>query len=34
MNQVLAEVIADGTYQEIFQRYFPGVEVPPEFQPS
>ncbi|MGH2545728.1 MAG: basic amino acid ABC transporter substrate-binding protein [Actinomycetota bacterium] len=34
MNQVLAEVIADGTYQEIFQTYFPGVEVPPEFQPS
>jgi polar amino acid transport system substrate-binding protein len=34
LNQVLAEVIADGTYQEIFQRYFPGVEVPPEFQPS
>ncbi|MGH2655328.1 MAG: basic amino acid ABC transporter substrate-binding protein [Actinomycetota bacterium] len=34
VNQALAEIIADGTYQEIFQRYFPGVEVPPEFQPS
>jgi ABC-type amino acid transport substrate-binding protein len=34
MNQALAEVIADGTYQTIFEQYFPGVEVPPEFQPS
>jgi polar amino acid transport system substrate-binding protein len=34
LNQALAEIIADGTYQEIFERYFPGVEVPPEFQPS
>lgn len=34
MNGVLAEVIADGTYQQIFQQYFPGVEVPPEFQPA
>ena len=31
-NEALAEIIADGTYEEIFARYFPGVEVPPEFQ--
>jgi polar amino acid transport system substrate-binding protein len=34
MNGALMEMIADGTYQEIFERYFPGVEVPPEFQPA
>jgi ABC-type amino acid transport substrate-binding protein len=34
LNGVLAEIIADGTYQQIFQQYFPGVEVPPEFQPA
>jgi ABC-type amino acid transport substrate-binding protein len=33
-NGVLAELIADGTYQQIFETYFPGVEVPPEFQPT
>ena len=33
-NGALADIIADGTYAEIFGRYFPGVEVPPEFQPS
>ena len=32
VNGALAEVIADGTYEEIFGKYFPGVEVPPEFQ--
>jgi ABC-type amino acid transport substrate-binding protein len=32
-NQALADIIADGTYQTLFQRYFAG-EVPPEFQPS
>jgi ABC-type amino acid transport substrate-binding protein len=31
-NAALAEIIADGTYATIFERYFPGVEVPPEFQ--
>lgn len=30
----LAEVIADGTYAEIFEQYFPGQEVPPEFAPE
>ena len=32
VNGALAEVIADGTYETIFTTYFPGVEVPPEFQ--
>ena len=32
VNGALAEVIADGTYETIFSTYFPGVEVPPEFQ--
>jgi ABC-type amino acid transport substrate-binding protein len=33
-NGALAEIIADGTYATIFETYFPGVEVPPEFQPA
>ncbi|MGH2674464.1 MAG: basic amino acid ABC transporter substrate-binding protein [Actinomycetota bacterium] len=32
VNGALAEIIADGTYATIFETYFPGVEVPPEFQ--
>ena len=32
VNGALAELIADGTYEQIFTQYFPGVEVPPEFQ--
>jgi polar amino acid transport system substrate-binding protein len=31
-NAALAEIIADGTYTTIFEQYFPGAEVPPEFQ--
>ncbi len=34
VNGALAEIVADGTYVTIFEQYFPGVEVPPEFQPS
>jgi ABC-type amino acid transport substrate-binding protein len=34
VDGALAEIIADGTYAEIFDRYFPGVEVPPEYQAS
>ena len=34
INDALAEVIADGTYEEIFTEYFPGVEVPEEFRAS
>jgi ABC-type amino acid transport substrate-binding protein len=33
-NIVLAEMIADGTYAEIFMTWFPDNEVPPEFQPE
>jgi polar amino acid transport system substrate-binding protein len=33
-NIMLAQIIADGTHETIFQKWFPGVEVPPEFQPS
>jgi polar amino acid transport system substrate-binding protein len=32
VNRVLREMITDGTYAEIFGRYFPSVNVPPEFQ--
>lgn len=34
VNDALADIIADGTYAEIFGRYFPDVEVPAEFQTS
>lgn len=34
VNGALEEIIADGTYAEIFKRYFPDVEVPEEFQPA
>ena len=33
-NFALAAIIADGTYAEIFERYFPDQEVPEQFQPS
>ncbi len=32
VNQALADLIADGTYAQIFTKYFPGVEVPAQFQ--
>ncbi|MGH2724405.1 MAG: transporter substrate-binding domain-containing protein [Actinomycetota bacterium] len=32
VNQALQEIIDEGTYEEIFAKYFPGAEVPPEFQ--
>src|SRR5207247_2344581 len=34
VNGALKEVIADGTYAQIFKKYFPGTPVPPEYQPS
>jgi ABC-type amino acid transport substrate-binding protein len=34
INTALTAIIADGTYQTIFQKYFPGVEVPDEFKPT
>jgi polar amino acid transport system substrate-binding protein len=33
-NTALGEIIADGTYTTIFEQYFPGTEVPAEFQPA
>jgi ABC-type amino acid transport substrate-binding protein len=32
VNGVLAEIIADGTYEDIFKKYFPDNPVPEEFQ--
>jgi polar amino acid transport system substrate-binding protein len=34
VNVALAEIIADGTYAQLFEQYFPDQEVPPQFQPS
>lgn len=31
INQALKDLIADGTYKTIFDKYFPGVPVPPEY---
>jgi ABC-type amino acid transport substrate-binding protein len=31
INGALKAIIADGTYKTIFQKYFPGVPVPPEY---
>jgi polar amino acid transport system substrate-binding protein len=33
-NVALAELIADGTYERLFNQYFPGVEVPEEYRPA
>ena len=33
-NEALQAIIDDGTYEEIFTKYFPGTEVPEEFQAS
>ena len=33
-NVVLAEIIADGTYQTIYEKWFPGAPLPPEFEPT
>ena len=33
-NIMLAEIIADGTYQTIYEKWFPGAPLPPEFAPS
>jgi ABC-type amino acid transport substrate-binding protein len=34
VNEALQAVIDSGMYEEIFQKYFPGTQVPEEFQPS
>lgn len=31
-NAALAEIIADGTYVTIYEKWFPGAPIPPEFQ--
>ena len=33
-NVALAELIADGTYQQLFEQYFPGFELPEEYAPE
>jgi ABC-type amino acid transport substrate-binding protein len=33
-NAALVEIIADGTYVTIYEKWFPGAPVPPEFQPA
>jgi polar amino acid transport system substrate-binding protein len=34
VNEALQAVIDSGKYEEIFNKYFPGTQVPEEFQPS
>lgn len=34
VNATLAEIIADGTYVTIYEKWFPGAPIPPEFQPA
>jgi len=34
VNEALAAIIEDGTYEEIFMKYFPGTEVPEDFRAS
>lgn len=34
VNRALKEVIADGTYKEIFTKYFPKLPLPPEYEPQ
>jgi polar amino acid transport system substrate-binding protein len=34
VNVALAEIIEDGTYAEIFKKWFPDLPVPEEYQPS
>jgi ABC-type amino acid transport substrate-binding protein len=33
-NIVLAQIIADGTYASIYETWFPGAPLPPEFEPT
>lgn len=34
VNQALSAVISDGTYATIFNKYFPGLQIPAAYQPS
>ena len=31
INDALKAIIADGTYRQLYAKYFPGVPVPPEY---
>jgi polar amino acid transport system substrate-binding protein len=33
-NVMLAEIIQDGTYRTIYEKWFPGAPLPPEFAPT
>ena len=34
VNKAFEELVADGTYEQIFGKYFPGTPVPPEYKAS
>jgi polar amino acid transport system substrate-binding protein len=34
VNKAFEQLVADGTYEQIFHRYFPGTPVPPAYKPS
>ncbi|MBI3649194.1 MAG: basic amino acid ABC transporter substrate-binding protein [Actinobacteria bacterium] len=34
INGALTQIVADGTYKQIFDKYFPGTPLPAEFQPT
>jgi ABC-type amino acid transport substrate-binding protein len=34
INGALKEIIADGTYQQLFQKYFPDLTLPDQFKPT
>jgi len=34
VNWALKQIIADGEYEQIFRKYFPHGQIPPEFSPS
>ena len=34
VNTVFAQIVADGTYQQIFDKYFPPDSIPEEFKPT
>lgn len=33
-NKDLAAIIADGTYKKLFEKYFPGEQLPPQYEPA
>jgi polar amino acid transport system substrate-binding protein len=34
VNAMLADMISDGTYAQIYETWFPGAPLPPEFEPT